>query len=166
MFNLSPLLFHVVPSVITLISNGMLAKQMCYVNYQKNGEDKIEMDELNAGISSNKEFIHVNIKKIKIRTFNRRGKTKRQKSHYIVIFFSSLWSALSSILYYFFNFHFSSDNFKFLSNKFNLGTITVLQTYSLIFFSSNHCINVFRYLLFYTEYRNILKSACLKLFSR
>ena len=151
----SPSLFHVVPSVITLILNGMLAKHMFHVNYHKNGEDEIEMDELNAGKSSNEIFIHINKKKVSsviIRTFNKREKTQTQKSHYIVIFVSSLWSTLSSILYYFFNSHFSSDYFKHLSNK-----LTILQSSSSIFFSSNHCINFFTYLLFYSEYRNILK---------
>ena len=163
----SSILFHLIPSIVVLFLNGLLAKEMCYVNEQISENYKIEMGQLNAGTSSN----HVDICKLRkdsatIRKFSKRETSKSQKSHYIFIFILSLWSTLTSIPYYLFNSYFSFLQLHFISNKFNLETLTTIQITSSIFFNSNHCINFFIYLSFYIEFRNILKSSFSKIISK
>ena len=164
----SPVFFYVVPSIVVLFLNGMLAKEMCYVNEQISESYGIEINQLNAVTA----LIYVDINNTRkvstavIKKFSKRKTSKAQKLHYIFIFILSLWSTLTSIPYYLFYSYFSLSQLNIISNKFNLEILTTIQSTSSIFFNSNHCINFFIYLSFYIEFRNILKSSCLKLFPK
>ena len=162
----SPLLFHLLPSLIILILNGMLEKEMYYANRQTYSETEIDL--LNVRTLST-DFSGKSAKKaplVTMRRFNSKESSKFQKSHYVVIFVLSIWTTLTTIPYYLFNSYFSLFQLNFIFIKLNKQTITTIQIISSVFFNSNHCINFFIYLSFYTEFRNILKSAFLKLFSK
>ena len=82
--------------------------------------------------------------------------SKSQKSHYIVILVSSLWSLLTTIPYYTFITYDSLFKLNFFSNIFDLKTTAIIQIISSILFNFNHVINFFIYLCFNEEFRNVL----------
>ena len=167
---ISPMLFHAIPSVIILIVNAMLAKQMCSFNSdnQLDENDANQMELLNVNLSQRSNTINRTINTIAIRStyqmrkFSCRGKSKTQKSHYIIIFVLSLWFAFTSIPYYIFNTYFSLLNLKFFSATFQLKSVLRIQMISSVLFNLNHCVHFFVYFSFYSEFRNILKVTFLK----
>jgi hypothetical protein len=82
----------------------------------------------------------------------------QKKSHYVVIIISDVCSILTTIPYYFFNFYF----FLFKLNCFNIETLIFIQITSSLLFNSNHCLNFIVYLIFYDDFRGVLKNLFLK----
>ena len=162
---ISPFIFNTMPLVIVLIINGLLFKEIWYDRRKKSlYAKKLSSDTrsrecisvLNKGKKSN----------IEMRIFNKKETTKSQKSHYIVILVSSIWSILTTIPYYSFNTFYSLFRLNFFSSHFHMKTIQMIQVISSVLFNSNHCINFFIYLSFYSEFRKIIKNSFLKLFSK
>jgi hypothetical protein len=90
---------------------------------------------------------------ISLRKFSKKH-DQQKRSHYVVIIISDIWSILTSIPYYSFNYYF----ILFQLNIFNLETVIILQIISSIFFNSNHSLSFFMYFCFYEDFRTCLKS--------
>jgi len=98
--------------------------------------------------------------------FNRKRICQTQKSHYIIILTTSMWSMLTSILYYTNTTFYLILQVKFSKNIEILNKIIMIQLFSSILFNSNHFINFFIYISFYTDFRAVLKNYFLKVFSK
>ena len=166
---ISPILFNTIPLTMILIINGLLAKEMLQnkkiqQNYQLN-ESQLNFEGLSSRRNT-RAMSKRNKSVITINKIDRRESSNVQKSHYIVILVLSIWSVFTSIPYYSFNTYFSLFRLKLFSSGFHLKTVVMTQTISSVLFNSNHCVNFFMYLLFYSEFRSILRNTFIKMFSK
>ena len=162
----SPLLFNTLPLVLIFVINGLLAKEMWSYNEQLINNECSTLnvnticDDTIASVSNYRRSTQIVFNKNKSTvTLRKSGKcalSKIQKSHYIVIFVSSIWSILSSIPYYSFNSYFLLFQLNFFSNNFDLKNMIMIHIISSVLFNANHCINFFIYFIFYSEFRNII----------
>jgi hypothetical protein len=101
-----------------------------------------------------------------IGTFNRKRICQTQKSHYIIILTTSMWSMLTSLFYYTNTTFYLILQVKFNKNFEILKKLTMIQLFSSVLFNSNHFINFFIYIIFYADFRAILKNYLLKVFCK
>ena len=168
---ISPLIFNFIPLIIILILNIWLVFEI--VTPSKNNQlvkSAIRLNtflEDNKSITQNENSIISEIQPINLRKFTMKPHklSGKQKSHYIIILVSSLWSILTTIPYYSVNPYFSLSNFHFFS-KFDSNSIFITQIISSVLFNFNHCINFFIYISFYSDFRVVLTSFFYKIFLR
>ena len=148
----SPLIFNIVPWTFIFILNVLLAKEMCHHN---GNSDPNANRSTNVSYSTRNTVICINRNQsvVTVTRSNNREQSTTQRSHYIVIFVSSLWSILTSIPYYCLNNYFYIFQLNFFSHYFEVKTIITSQAISSVFFNLNHCINFLIYLSFYSEFR-------------
>jgi len=157
----SPLIFHLIPLITILVLNSWLVKEIiCYYTRQKRHSiNNLARKSITAMFSfSENQKIRSNSLAAYMRCTRSKKINNTQKSHYIVILISSLWSILTSIPYFTFNPYFSlyqADFFK-IDDDISLEKLMMTQMISSILFNSNHFIIFFIYLSFYDEFRNCL----------
>jgi hypothetical protein len=106
----SPLLFHLIPLITILVLNSWLVKEIiCYYTRQKRHSiNNLARKSITAMFSFNEnKKIRSNSLAVYMRSSRSKKINKTQKSHYIVILMSSLWSILTSIPYFTLNPYFS-----------------------------------------------------------
>jgi hypothetical protein len=173
---ISPTLFNTIPLIIVLVLNTLLIIYIIryYRSQARNTEFEVETavtivnsKDIKSKVSINskdlKSRVSINSKDLKskasinnsaerrISVFNRNRRiSKIQKSHYFVIMISDIYSILTSLPYFALNTYF----ILFQLSIFNMETIVTLQIISSILFNSNHSIDFFIYLTFYSDFRN------------
>ena len=150
---ISPLIFNIIPAILSLILNSFLIKEV--LNYYE--VHKCITSEVQLSNRKNKQT------KASIFTcgFSHNIVNWSEKSHYFVIAIVSLWLVLTEIPY----FTFKSYFYFFCDSKFSkTADIKKIQFILTMFFISNHCINFFIYFFFYSMFRkSIFNVFCSKL---
>ena len=156
-------IFNIVPLLVILTVNTLLVLEVLkyYRNQSKNSYDFSTYDQ--SIEQTQIELKHLNSTKnsVIIKQANKIGKklTRSQKSHYIIIITTDIWSVLTSLPYYSLNSYF----ILFQLNFFNIETIIMLQIISSVFFNTNHSISFFIYLCFNEDFREVILKLLLKL---
>ena len=145
---LFPVLFNVIPTVIIFVLNSKLISEI--VKYY-NQIPSIDLSKQRRSLV-NKELISSS----GISNNNQKPISKTQKSHYFIIVSVSVWTILSTTPYYFLNTYLLLSRIDLLENPFESNTIITAQILSSMFFNSNHCINFFIYLFFYSHFKDLL----------
>ena len=103
------------------------------------------------------ELLDLKINQTSIRIRNSINKDKNlslyQKSHYLVILITALWSVMTSIPYYSFKSFFLLVETTVFTTDLSDSTINKVQITTSILLNFNHCINFFIYLSFYDDFR-------------
>ena len=158
----SPLLFNIIPSLIILILNIWLVREVIVYIRKKERPNVKELVRKSVSaammnLTNYRKSEHdKSCTSLNLRRFSNKKTTK--KLHYAVILVSSIWSMLTSIPYYTVNPYFSLNQFEFFSINFNLKSVIVVQIVSSVIFNLNHCINFFIYFSFYDDFRRALKN--------
>ena len=150
---LSPLLFNSFPSVVILILNSVLVAKI--IKYNEKHKEREFDNETPVLLLRIRRFDYVSS------AFSR-----TQKSHYIIIIVSSVWSVITSIPYYSFNSYISLFQLKLFQNIFKMKRVIITQIISSIIFNSNHCLDFYIYLYFYNDFRIVLKNLFYRFFHR
>ena len=171
--SISPLIFNVVPTILILILNSFLIKEV--LNYFGNKSPEIlrmtvrSSSEVSTGIQlSQVEGV------LSFRRFTNRQDTKARVTHYLIIMLLSLWLVITTIPYYaFYGYYFiyricaffnSKDEEKALLNSFEI--IGRYQLIATLFFNLNHCVNFLVYFRFYSRFRSCITNFFWSLFSK
>ena len=158
----SPLIFNTIPLIIIFIINLMLVFEI--VCYYKNKQSRA-----NSFNNNNRELVSMGVESIdlrknqtSIRIHNSINKDKKlslyQKSHYLVILVTALWSVMTSIPYYSFKSFFLLVETKVFTTDLSHSTIYKIQIISSLLFNFNHCIDFFIYLSFNEDFRQCLRN--------
>ena len=103
------------------------------------------------------ELLDLKNNQTSIRIHNSINKDKNlslyQKSHYLVILITALWSVMTSIPYYSFKSFFLLVETTVFTTDLSDSTINKVQITTSILLNFNHCINFFIYLSFYDDFR-------------
>ena len=126
------------------------------VENKSNSNNKLNSIDINDARSSSSTRRNTITSDYVLRKFSNAENRKKQKSHYIVILFFSLWSIISSIPYYILMSFLCLFQLNFISMNFNIHAVVKFKIIFSIFFNLNHCSNFFIYLIFHTEFRMIL----------
>ena len=161
---LSPLIFNTTPLIIIFIINSLLIYEI--IHYYQKSQKKISLQSnpnaRHPSVSLRVEVTDLNKKKtsVSIRKIsnNQKKLSTFQKSHYLVILISALWSVFTSIPYYTFKSYFLLSELDCFKNIFYAHTIFKTQIVSSVLFNSNHSINFFIYICFHDEFRDCIKS--------
>jgi hypothetical protein len=182
---ISPTLFNTVPLIIILILNTLLV--IAVIKYYRAQSKQKSTDEKSLASTSFNSKERIQLKKlvlkeeitesksISIRNFrsfgstntttsssirnkNRKKMTRTQKSHYLIILVTDIWSVITSFPYYTLNSFFVL----FQLNIFNIENLIMLQIVFSILFNSNQCISFFIYLSFYNDFRIVVNELFLK----
>ena len=151
----SPTLFNTLPLIIVLVLNTLLIINIIrhYRNQKRNKENDTETAGTIVNAKDLKSRVSINHSAGQVprnMTFNKRKRiSKIQKSHYFVIMISDIYSILTSLPYFALNTYF----ILFQLSIINIETIVTLQIISSILFNSNHAIDFFIYLSFYSDFR-------------
>jgi hypothetical protein len=153
----SPLIFNTIPLIIIFCINLILVYEIViyYKKKQSNGGINRSNHEL---VSTSIELIDLRKNETSIRKTMEKNLSLYQKSHYLVILVSALWSVLTSIPYYSFKSFFLLTESNILKTDFSDSEIYKIQIVSSIFFNFNHCINFFIYISFYDDFRQVLRN--------
>ncbi len=182
---ISPTLFNTVPLIIILILNTLLV--IAVIKYYRAQSKQNSTDEESLASTSFHSKERIRLKKfvlkeefresksISIRNFrsfgstnttttssirnkNRKKMTNTQKSHYLIILVTDIWSVITSFPYYTLNSFFVL----FQLNIFHIENLILLQIVSSILFNSNQCISFFIYISFYNDFRIVVNELFLK----
>ena len=157
-----PTIINTIPLIILSVFNILLVQdRVSYFRKQirksivdMNGRESIAMFEFKDLSTRMSSVPEEQMRKFSIKKF-----TTTQKSHFILIILSDIWSVFTSLPYYLFNSYF----ILFQMNIFEIETLIILQIISSILFNLNHCVNFIIYFSFYKDFRDVLKNFFLKL---
>ena len=150
-----PTLINIIPLIATLVFAIILVREMI-IYYRSKSKDTNLTFFLNNFKKQKVAKCNFNNIPIRASIFNAKKMSATQKSHYIIIIVSSLWSVITSIPYYILVNFWIYFQFDVCSKLFNVKTITSLQIISSIFFNSKYCTDFFIYFCFYGDFKECL----------
>ena len=161
---LSPVIFNLLPIVLVLIVNSILIQEIT------SSSDSLVDSSISLRLSTNETITHYRNSIVSISKLSRRQVSKNKKPRYISIIVISIWSVVTSVLYYIFNTYyltFSENVYEenpgnYIDEKIN--KIIRIQSIVSILFNSNHFINFIFYFLFYSMFRDSIFKFFRKMF--
>ena len=158
---ISPLVLNIIPTIVILILNSLLVKEIISYYKAKTKEGLLKTGQLRK--ISDKRHSQVSLVVHATTKTKQKQISRSQKSHYFIIMALTVWTVLTSIPYYSLNTYLLLFRLEIFENFLDSKVIAITQVFSSMFFNSNHCINFFIYLNFYSEFRISIFRSCLKL---
>jgi hypothetical protein len=167
----SPIMFNIGPTALILLMNLILIKEMISYFFYK-ADRFIAVREMNVTYQKNQTKLTVSNPKLMISL-----RVNTSKCQCLIILALSIWLVLTTIPFTFSSYYFifridtitkklalelNFDEKRLTINRIKI--INSLQTISSIFFYSNHCINLFVYILYDPMFRSSVSTNFLKLF--
>ena len=143
----SPLIFNLIPILVILILNSLLI--MSIVKYNK-GEIAVTISLATNQIT----YLRKNSSACNTLVSTNSKLSSKQKSHYLVILVTALWSFCTSTPYYILSTYLFLFTVNFFSIFSYLNTVILLQILFALLFNLSHCINFFTYLGFHKEFKD------------
>jgi hypothetical protein len=179
---ISPTVFNIIPTIVIFIVNIMLIKELLK-NIKENNTSIILNSSLRR-FQLRRSTVEMSVcysscqgeATALIRRYSVKRNKKSRKFHYIVIICFSLWLVLTTVPYYAINSFYCIYQINIITNSTSINIaldeqfenqitkLRIIQNISTTFFNSNHFLNFFLYICFYSNFRNCIIKLFLSIF--